>query len=77
VEAAGSLVVLDGDRGIFRLDPVTKVRSLVSGPSRGSGPSFLQSHGIAVEASGSLVVVTGTSILRVDPVTGDRAVVSQ
>lgn len=45
----------------------------------GSGPAFSFLEGIAVEASGSLVVldVPRGAVLRVDPVTGDRTIISQ
>ncbi len=44
----------------------------------GSGPGFQAPTGIAVEASGDLVVTDNAldAVLRVDPVTGDRTIVS-
>jgi hypothetical protein len=46
--------------------------------SVGSGPPFFSPTDLAVEASGSLVVVDGhvAAMLRVDPVSGDRTGVS-
>jgi len=44
----------------------------------GSGPGFLSPFGIAVEADGSLVVVDFglDAVVRVDPVSGDRTIIS-
>ena len=44
----------------------------------GAGPDFADPHDIAVEASGDLVVADPglVAVLRVDPVTGDRTIVS-
>ena len=44
----------------------------------GAGPTFTSPVGIAVEASGDLVVLDFglDAVLRVDPVTGDRTIVS-
>jgi len=46
--------------------------------SIGSGPDFVTPHGIAVEADGSLVVVDFglEAVVRVDPVSGDRTIIS-
>ncbi len=46
--------------------------------SIGNGPGFESPRGIAEEADGSLVVVdTGLdAVLRVDPISGDRVIVS-
>ncbi|MBI3329120.1 MAG: hypothetical protein HYZ81_20750 [Nitrospinae bacterium] len=77
-----------GPGAVVRVDPRTGDRTLVSGctgitfqctASRGSGPSFRSSPGIAVEANGQLVVVDRfrQAVVRVDRVTGDRRIVSQ
>jgi len=44
----------------------------------GSGPGFVSPRGIAVEADGSLVVVDFglEAVVRVDPVSGDRTIIS-
>ena len=44
----------------------------------GTGSSFLAPRGVAVEADGNLVVVDQglAAVVRVDPVTGDRTIVS-
>src|SRR5688572_15258935 len=46
--------------------------------SAGSGPALRFPGGIEVEATGTLVVVDGVldAVLRVDPVTGNRTVIS-
>jgi len=46
--------------------------------SIGSGPGFVQPRGIAVEANGSLVVVDFglEAVVRVDPSSGDRTIIS-
>ena len=44
----------------------------------GTGPEFVRTDSIAVEASGDLVVTNRfvNSVFRVDPVTGDRTIFS-
>ena len=66
VEADGSLVVVDfGLRAVFRVNPVSGDRTIISDASIGSGPGLGFPEGIAVEADGSLVVTTGVvPILR-------------
>jgi hypothetical protein len=89
VQGDGSLFV--ADRGasflestVIRVDPVSGNRTLVTGPSRGSGLPIAIPEGLAVEADGSLVVVDSydrgdrfAAVIRIDPFTGDRTVVSQ
>jgi len=86
VEANGSLVVIDsGLPAVIRVDPISGDRVILSDDSTGSGPDFEILRGIAIEADGSLVVVdtgrdpgnTGLdAVLRVDPISGDRVIVS-
>jgi len=91
VEPTGNLVVADTAlHAVFRVHAVTGERSVVSGctaigmdgtctgPIIGAGPMWLHPAGVAVEATGTLVVADGAlaAILRVDPVTGDRTLVS-
>ena len=62
VESNGTLLVVDNDAGtntqgaLFRVDPVTGARSLLSdfgvGPNQGDDP-----RGVAVEASGAILVI--------------------
>jgi hypothetical protein len=91
MEADGSLLVtersLDGPsvvRGpLLRINPRTGDRTVVSDDSTGAGPLFQNLHGVAVEPNGA-IAVTDLSlgggqvprILRVDPVSGDRLIVS-
>jgi streptogramin lyase len=91
VGATGSVVVADtAPHAVLQVDPVTGDRTVVSGctawrpscPSGrqvGSGPPFRSPQDIVVEASGSLVVVDVilVAVLRVDPDTGDRTLLSQ
>lgn len=70
--------------GVIRVDPITGVRSAVSltsataGISRGGGPFFEGAWGIAVESTGNLLVVNEQTgdILRVDPNSGNRTIMS-
>jgi hypothetical protein len=87
VAADGSLVVVNSSLSfpdsIVRVDPVTGDRTVISGGSenRGSGPPLLEPLTVAVEADGKLIVVEGfgglKAVMRVDPVTGDRVVISK
>lgn len=91
VETDSHLVVLSRfDQGMLRVDPVTGDRSLVSARGRGSGPLFPDISffpgDVEVEADGNLLTLGNygdasapailNAILRVDPVTGDRTLVS-
>ncbi len=88
VEANGSLVVVDsGLAAVLRVDPISGDRVIISDASIGSGPAFDSPLSIAIEADGSLVVDTGRdpevvvdigldAVLRVDPISGDRVIVS-
>ncbi len=85
VEANGSLVVVDFDKkAVFRVDPVSGDRTIVSDARNGSGTDFEIPFDIAVEADGGLVVAGGyqlsgqfkQAVFRVDPITGDRTIVS-
>jgi streptogramin lyase len=88
VEADGTLVVIDGSlNALYRVDPGTGDRTLVSGCEdfactrlRRGGPRFDRPRAIAVEATGSLMVVDGSfrsRLVRVDPITGDRTIISR
>jgi sugar lactone lactonase YvrE len=80
VEAAGRIVVLDG-RAVVRVELGRGERSIVSDDVTGRGLAFEGPVALAVEANGQLLVVEGAigifaGVLRVDPVSGDRTVVS-
>jgi streptogramin lyase len=69
--------------GIFRIDPLTGDRTVISGGSncafpRGTGPNLKTPFGLAVEGSGSLLVAdpTANTIVRIDPATGNRTIIS-
>jgi sugar lactone lactonase YvrE len=82
VEADGSLVVTDIDlRAVVRVDPTSGDRTIISDNTTGTGPNLKVVWGIAVEADGSLVVTDSglnalNATVRVDPVSGDRTIVS-
>jgi sugar lactone lactonase YvrE len=91
VEDTEDLVVVDEGLGaVLRVDPHTGMRTLLSGcpaidqlgncqgPFKGDGPAFHTPWGIAIEATGAMVVVDGElkAVLRVDPHTGMRIPVS-
>jgi WD40 repeat protein len=69
---------------VFRLDPKTGERKIVSASSTadqpdkkvGTGPAFRKPKGLVVGAEGLLFVVEEEAVLRIDPATGDRTVVS-
>ena len=92
VETTGQLVVVDERRRsglgrVLRVDPGSGVRTIVFDATIGSGPSFDSLRSIAVEATGQLVVaqdiviselpiLTMAQVLRVDPGSGVRTIVS-
>ena len=84
-EISGQLIVGDQPSAtIFRVDPNSGDRAVVSGPDRGDGPPFTgRIKQFALEADGNLLLVVGSvsqggegRIFRIDPNSGDRAVVS-
>jgi len=91
VEADGRLVVVEGftnlaggPRRVVRVDPHTGDRTVVANDTTGHGPPLVFPESIAVERDGHLVVVDGfarfaglRAVVRVDPHTGDRTIVSQ
>ena len=78
VESSGDILVT-GD-ALFRVDPTTGNRTIISGPVVGSGPDFEGNPaGLVVESSGDILVATTnnkTAVFRVDPTTGTRTIVS-
>src|SRR5439155_11979044 len=71
-------VVDAGLNVVLRVDPRSGARVIVSGADIGSGPPFGQPNGIALEASGSLVVVDlfPPRVVRIDTDSGRRTIVS-
>ena len=93
VELDGNLVVVDEffDR-VVRVNPDTGERSVVSGCAEfdeldqcidgvfiGTGPSFANPVGVAVEADRSLIVIDLAleAVFRVNPRNGDRRIISK
>jgi sugar lactone lactonase YvrE len=91
-EASGDIVLVDAWEvagatypSEIRVDPDTGARTLVSGNnSPVGGPDFATPHGIAVEASGTILVADpgafplyNGGIIRVDPATGVRTTLSR
>lgn len=87
VASDGSALVVDsvpiiarGERqpGVLRVDLASGDRSLFSGATAGAGLQMRTATSIAVEADGSLLVIDAgrDRLFRIDPVTGDRVVVS-
>ncbi len=85
ITRSGQILVADaGDGDVFSVDPVTGNRTLVSGGSTGSGTAFTYPFGIALNAQGQVVVSdpgdssipTAATLFQVDPLTGNRSVLS-
>jgi streptogramin lyase len=83
--AHGPLLVLDaggsGFEAIMQVDPVSGDRTLLSGRGQGSGPALQSPTDINLAPDGTPVVVGqsdagGMAVLRVDPRTGDRTILS-
>lgn len=84
-EPSGQLVVSNQEISVlYRVNPVTGDRTILSGPDQGDGPGFLGPiKQLATEANGTLLVVVGApsaggngAIFRVDPITGNRSIIS-
>ncbi len=87
-EPSGTFVVSDPFYdGLIRVNPLTGNRTVLTGctidmetydclDEMGDGPTFNFPEGIAVEAGGALVVADIWAIMRVDPSTGNRTIVS-
>jgi len=75
------LVELDGtsdDGVIFKVNPVTGDREIISGGSIGTGPELIDPFGILVDQDGSVIVSDASAgrIIRIDPRTGNREIIS-
>jgi hypothetical protein len=86
---AGDIVVATGigpasakDHGLVLVDPATGNRTIISDNSTGTGPTFNTTEGVAIEPDGDLLVTDltagglGSRVIRVNPTTGDRTVIS-
>jgi hypothetical protein len=75
----------DAGGGVIRVDPLTGARTTVSeNASPPGGPSFVDPFGIAVAANGDILIADQNAfgpgngaVIRVDPVTGVRTLVSE
>lgn len=79
VEADGHIIVADQlENAVFRVDPVSGDRAVLSDDNTGTGPVFDNPAGVAVEAIGTILVTDhgNDTVLRLDPITGDRTIVS-
>jgi streptogramin lyase len=85
LESSGDALVTTTQRSVFRVEAVSGDRMILSGCSDaacssviGAGPEFAVPYGIAVESSGDILVIDASlkSVLRVDPTSGDRTVIS-
>jgi DNA-binding beta-propeller fold protein YncE len=77
----GDLIVADiGRDAVFRVDPITGDRTVLTGMGVGSGPSLLQVRGMAVDRWGQIYVTDAEStrqrVVRIDPISGTRTLVS-
>ncbi len=72
------MIISDWYHKVVSVDPITGNRTVISSDGSSSGSILRRPTGIAIEASGSLVVVDAelNGIVRVDPVTGDGEIVS-
>jgi streptogramin lyase len=88
VEASGNILVIDRDAGtgfqgaLFKVNPVTGERRVISDFGVGGNQGDLP-YGVAVEASGTILVIdagAGTggygALFRVDPISGERTLLS-
>jgi hypothetical protein len=84
VETSGALIVTEpfvGFQKVLRVDPATGDRAILSGLGAGSGPVFFPIS-VAVAPAGDLFVTqdqefgADAAVIRVDPSTGDRSLVS-
>jgi streptogramin lyase len=69
VDAVGRVLVAGFGNGIFRIDPAGGTSTLVTS-------ALSQPWGITIEASGEILVTNDDALVRVDPVTGEFAIVS-
>jgi sugar lactone lactonase YvrE len=88
VEASGQILVADSSAGsiqgaLFRVDPTTGARTVLSDFDSGANQGVEGPHGVAVEASGQILATdydAGTNgqgaLFRIDPITGVRTILS-
>jgi sugar lactone lactonase YvrE len=83
VQASGQVLVADdGVAALFRVDPTTGNRTVLSGTGAGTGQAFVLPFGVTIGLGGQLYVSDAGDaagdgfLLRVDPVTGARTLIS-
>jgi DNA-binding beta-propeller fold protein YncE len=78
VDRSGRVVVVDAVQ-LIGVDATSGDRRVISGAERGDGPPFITPQDIAVEPSGTLLVIDIelAAILRVEPTTGNRTILSR
>lgn len=82
IDANGNILVTDpglGSDRVISVNPITGDRTIVSSNAGvGTGQSFGNPTGIAIDASGNLLISDPNidTILSIDPTTGDRSVLS-
>jgi len=79
LDANGDILIADTQIDtIFRVDPVTGDRTVLSSNTVGTGPTMSFPGDMVLEADGNIVITEGSNdqVLRVDPVTGNRTIVS-
>lgn len=69
-----ALISDHGLAAILAVDLSSGARSVISGPGVGAGPALQNPLGVALGLAGTLFVVDGGAIVRIDLVTGDRSV---
>lgn len=89
---SGKLFLVDqGAPAVFAIDPITRARTVISagsnaGIQKGTGPNLFKPNGMALESNGMLLVADsglvnpnarlGQKLLRIDPATGNRTILS-
>ena len=81
LDSNGNILVVDistGIQALFRIDPVTGDRVILSSASIGSGPNFVTPFAVLEQDSGAILVLDNgiPALLSVDPTTGNRTVLS-
>src|SRR5262245_4454624 len=71
-------IYVSGPNGssIFKIDPATGDRTVISSSVIGSGPLFSSEGDLVIGPLGDIFVARENSIIRVNPTTGDRFLVS-
>jgi len=84
LEADGNLLLVvgsvsqGGEGRIFRIDPNSGDRAVVSGPEMGEGPRLMDPEGIVLSTLNTIFVtdIGQAAVIRVDPLSGDRTIIS-